>query len=276
MLDHDAPDSAAYSGVTPTPANPNSCIAWRWGTRPHPAATLRPSRSTRPRAACADRECPGYRGQRLGPDSTSRFRPIPSTSSQAPGNFLTLSGTPARQLPLYRRRRGLPLLLQRRQRAVDHQPEQLPAAGHRAGHGHRVRLPAVTSMYLTTNRSLSTLTASSPPLLPRARFCPSPSGTNGALQAQTGGTIPDDPTLSNPILLAGGIQGQVRSTWPTRGTTHHHGQPAERHCRLFHRPPATAYQLSFIAGDEPFGSGAGPQCLVEDPSDQFIYSADFI
>jgi hypothetical protein len=35
-----------------------------------------------------------------------------------------------------------------------------------------------------------------------------------------------------------------------------------------------AYQLSFIAG-EPFGSGAGPQCLVEDPSDQFIYSADF-
>jgi len=32
--------------------------------------------------------------------------------------------------------------------------------------------------------------------------------------------------------------------------------------------------LSFIAG-EPYGSGAGPQCLVEDPSDQFIYSADF-
>jgi hypothetical protein len=36
----------------------------------------------------------------------------------------------------------------------------------------------------------------------------------------------------------------------------------------------TTHQLSFIAG-EPFGSGAGPQCIVEDPSDQFIYSADF-
>jgi 6-phosphogluconolactonase len=37
--------------------------------------------------------------------------------------------------------------------------------------------------------------------------------------------------------------------------------------------PST-HQLSFIAG-EPFGSGSGPQCLVEDPSDQFIYSADY-
>jgi DNA-binding beta-propeller fold protein YncE len=35
-----------------------------------------------------------------------------------------------------------------------------------------------------------------------------------------------------------------------------------------------AYQLSYIAG-EPFGTGAGPQCLVEDPSNQFVYSADF-
>jgi DNA-binding beta-propeller fold protein YncE len=25
----------------------------------------------------------------------------------------------------------------------------------------------------------------------------------------------------------------------------------------------------------PFGSGAGPQCLIEDPSDNFIYTANF-
>ena len=34
-----------------------------------------------------------------------------------------------------------------------------------------------------------------------------------------------------------------------------------------------SYQLSFIS-DEPFGSGSGPQCIVEDPSDQFIYEAN--
>jgi 6-phosphogluconolactonase (cycloisomerase 2 family) len=37
--------------------------------------------------------------------------------------------------------------------------------------------------------------------------------------------------------------------------------------------PST-HALSFIAG-EPFGSGSGPQCLVEDPSDQFVYTANF-
>jgi hypothetical protein len=25
----------------------------------------------------------------------------------------------------------------------------------------------------------------------------------------------------------------------------------------------------------PFGTGAGPQCIVEDPSDQFVYTANF-
>jgi 6-phosphogluconolactonase (cycloisomerase 2 family) len=34
------------------------------------------------------------------------------------------------------------------------------------------------------------------------------------------------------------------------------------------------HQLSFIAG-EPFGTGAGPQCIVEDPSDQFIFTANY-
>jgi hypothetical protein len=31
--------------------------------------------------------------------------------------------------------------------------------------------------------------------------------------------------------------------------------------------------LSFLPG-EPFGSGSGPQCIVEDPSDQYIYEAN--
>jgi 6-phosphogluconolactonase len=31
--------------------------------------------------------------------------------------------------------------------------------------------------------------------------------------------------------------------------------------------------LTFL-GDEPFQSGSGPQCIVEDPSDQYIYEAN--
>ena len=35
-----------------------------------------------------------------------------------------------------------------------------------------------------------------------------------------------------------------------------------------------SHQLTTQAG-EPYGSGAGPQCLVEDPSNQFVYTANF-
>jgi hypothetical protein len=37
-----------------------------------------------------------------------------------------------------------------------------------------------------------------------------------------------------------------------------------------------AYQLSFLADEATIitGSGSGPQCIVEDPSDQFIYEAN--
>jgi DNA-binding beta-propeller fold protein YncE len=37
--------------------------------------------------------------------------------------------------------------------------------------------------------------------------------------------------------------------------------------------PST-YQLTYIPG-EPWGTGGGPQCLVADPSSQFIYTANF-
>jgi 6-phosphogluconolactonase (cycloisomerase 2 family) len=37
--------------------------------------------------------------------------------------------------------------------------------------------------------------------------------------------------------------------------------------------PATN-QLSFIAG-EPLGTGSGPVCIVEDPSNQYIFTANY-
>jgi 6-phosphogluconolactonase (cycloisomerase 2 family) len=96
-------------------------------------------------------------------------------------------------------------------------------------------------------------------------------GSGGALQAQTGGVVPDDATLSNPIFLLVESKGKflyvanqgnnTQGTNPTSGLAGYVIDPS-------------THQLSFIAG-EPFGSGAGPQCLVEDPSDQFIYTANF-
>jgi 6-phosphogluconolactonase (cycloisomerase 2 family) len=96
-------------------------------------------------------------------------------------------------------------------------------------------------------------------------------GTNGALQAQTGGVIPDDPTLANPIFLL--VESKGKFLYVANQGNNVQGTNSGSGMAGYVIDPTT-HQLSFIAG-EPFGSGSGPQCLVEDPSDQFIYSADF-
>jgi 6-phosphogluconolactonase (cycloisomerase 2 family) len=93
----------------------------------------------------------------------------------------------------------------------------------------------------------------------------------GTLTPQTGGIVPDDPTLSNPIYLLLESKGKflyVANQGNSTSTTN-----AQSGLAGYVIDPTT-HQLSFIPG-EPFGSGAGPQCLVEDPSDQFIYTANF-
>jgi len=96
-------------------------------------------------------------------------------------------------------------------------------------------------------------------------------GTGGALQPQIGGIVPDDPTLSNPNYLLVESKGKflyVLNEGNNTSTTN-----AQSGLAGYVIDPAS-HQLSYIAG-EPFGTGAGPQCLVEDPSNQFIYTADF-
>ncbi len=96
-------------------------------------------------------------------------------------------------------------------------------------------------------------------------------GSGGALQAQTGGIVPDDPTLSNPIYLL--VESKNKFIYVANQGNNIQGTNAESGYAGYVVDPST-HQLSFIPG-EPFGSGSGPQCLVEDPSDQFIYSADY-
>ena len=97
-------------------------------------------------------------------------------------------------------------------------------------------------------------------------------GTNGALQAQPGGIVPDDPTLANPIYLL--VESKGKFIYVLNQGNNAQGANAQSGMAGYFLTTTPAYQLSYIAG-EPFGTGAGPQCLVEDPSDQFVYSADF-
>lgn len=96
-------------------------------------------------------------------------------------------------------------------------------------------------------------------------------GTGGALQAEPSGVFPDDATRSNPIQVLVEAKGQFLYV-ANQGNNVTGNNPASGIAgyQLYSSP---SYQLKFIP-EEPFGSGSGPQCIVEDPSDQFIFEAN--
>jgi len=104
-----------------------------------------------------------------------------------------------------------------------------------------------------------------------SQLLPFTTGTGGALQAQTGGAVPDDPNQSNPIMLVAETKGKWvylanqgsagSSTTPVLGIVGYVIDPQSK-------------QLTPMAGS-PFSTGSGPQCLLEDPSNQFFYTANF-
>ena len=106
---------------------------------------------------------------------------------------------------------------------------------------------------------------------PYSQILPFTVGTNGALQAQTGGIIPDDPDLSNPIQLL--VESKGKFLYVANQGNNIVGPNPESGIAGYFITTSPAFQLTFIAG-EPFGSGSGPQCIVEDPSDQYIYTAN--
>ncbi|SPE24912.1 conserved exported hypothetical protein [Candidatus Sulfotelmatomonas gaucii] len=96
-------------------------------------------------------------------------------------------------------------------------------------------------------------------------------GSGGALQSEPGGAFPDDATLSNPIFVT--VESKGKFLYVANQGNNVVGPNQESGIAAYFITTAPNYQLSFVL-DEPFGSGAGPQCIVEDPSNQFIYEAN--
>ena len=96
------------------------------------------------------------------------------------------------------------------------------------------------------------------------------SGT-GALQAQSGGAVPDTQTQTKPlfVLVESGGKWAYVANYGNNSNTNNAGSGIAG----FVIDKATN-QLTFMSGS-PFGTGSGPRCLVEDPSDNFIYTANY-
>jgi hypothetical protein len=96
-------------------------------------------------------------------------------------------------------------------------------------------------------------------------------GTGGALQAEPSGVVPDDPGASNPSDIL--VESKGKFVYVANQGNNVSGPNPQGQISGYFLTTSPAYQLSFIAG-EPFGSGSGSQCIVEDPSDQFIFEAN--
>ncbi|MGA9069559.1 MAG: beta-propeller fold lactonase family protein, partial [Terracidiphilus sp.] len=105
-----------------------------------------------------------------------------------------------------------------------------------------------------------------------SQILPFSTGTGGALLPAVSGPIPDDASQSNPVWVVSeskakwiyvANQGNLTTpTLPLSGITGY----------VINSP----FQPTEMAGTPvTFGSGGGPQCLVEDPSNQFFYTANF-
>ena len=98
-------------------------------------------------------------------------------------------------------------------------------------------------------------------------------GSGGALLAATSGPIPDDPNQSNPIYLVVESKGKWFYVANQGNNTTGTGTAQSGLAGYVMNSP---FQPTEMAGTPiGFGTGAGPQCLVEAPSNQFFYTANF-
>jgi 6-phosphogluconolactonase (cycloisomerase 2 family) len=97
-------------------------------------------------------------------------------------------------------------------------------------------------------------------------------GSGGALLAANPSVIPDDPNQSNPIYLAQENKGKWFYVANQGNNVTGAGTAASGIAGYVINSP---FQPTEMAGAPVgFGSGSYPQCLVEDPSNQFFYTAN--
>jgi 6-phosphogluconolactonase len=97
-------------------------------------------------------------------------------------------------------------------------------------------------------------------------------GTNGALQSLVGGQVANSGTVANPGPMIVDHQGKflyLANAGPNLTAT----SEASSVSAYFIDP--TNSRLTPLATSVPFGSGSSPRCIIEDPSNQYLYTANY-
>jgi 6-phosphogluconolactonase (cycloisomerase 2 family) len=125
-------------------------------------------------------------------------------------------------------------------------------------------------VYVLTNDPLSYSSSGTTKTAP-SRILSFSIGNNGALQTQTGSPKPDDPTQANPVQLI--LESKGNWVYVANAGLNNTSTGITQDGISGYVLDKTTKELTFMPG-EPFGTGSGPACIVEDPSNQFIYTAN--
>jgi Lactonase, 7-bladed beta-propeller len=105
-------------------------------------------------------------------------------------------------------------------------------------------------------------------------------GTNGALQALVGGAVADDPTQTDPVQLLVESKGKFLFVANYGGSSINNGAGIVAYVidptsSQLTEDPGSPFTLTENPGSVPqSGTGAQPVCILEDPSNQYIYTAN--
>jgi 6-phosphogluconolactonase (cycloisomerase 2 family) len=96
--------------------------------------------------------------------------------------------------------------------------------------------------------------------------------SSGALSTQTGSPFTEDSTVSKPValLVESGAKWAYIANYGN-GTDENNALSKIQGFTI----DSTYKTLTTLSGS-PWGTGSGPTCLVEDPSNQFLYSANYV
>jgi 6-phosphogluconolactonase len=112
---------------------------------------------------------------------------------------------------------------------------------------------------------------------PSGQILPYTIGTNGALQSLVGGAVNNTGTVANPQTMIVDHQGKflyLANQGPNLTAT-----SAASSISAFFIDPTTG-RLTPLSGGASgtstiFGAGSSPQCIIEDPSNQYLYTGNF-
>jgi 6-phosphogluconolactonase (cycloisomerase 2 family) len=97
-------------------------------------------------------------------------------------------------------------------------------------------------------------------------------GVNGALQSLVHGAVNNTGTVANPGPMIVDHQNKflyIANMGPNLTATSESSSVS-----AFFIDPVTGF-LTLIPSTVPFGSGSSPRCIIEDPSNQYLYTANF-